>query len=333
MTLRRKLWIGAFAVAAIVATWLVTRGLSPPAPNPPGTFSFGVFGDAPYYAWEDLQYRLVLQDLDAHDLAWVVQLGDIFWRPCTDAQYQRSLAWFNGLRHPVIYTPGDNEWTDCWEGGSGRFAPLERLARLRQLFHADPARSLGQRRLALASQAAEPPFADFVENVRWSHHGLTVATVHLVGSFNGLVPFAGRTADHDREVRHRTDAAASWVRSTFAAAHAGASRAVVIVFHANPGLGSPPGHRFRAAFEPFVTTLEEEIDRFDRPVLLVHGDHHEYLVDHPMHSRATGERLDRVTRLEVPGSPDVGWVRVVVALDQPQPFTFESHIVPRWKFW
>ena len=87
----------------------------PPAPSrdPPGTFSFGVFGDAPYYGWEELQYPIVLKSIDRHDLISPIHVGDIFWRPCSDAMYEKTKAQFNALRHPVIYTPGDNEWFDC----------------------------------------------------------------------------------------------------------------------------------------------------------------------------------------------------------------------------
>ena len=84
-------------------------------------------GDAPFSVLEEFRFRLVLRDLDAHDLTSVISVGDIFWRPCTDEMYQRARDRFNGLRHPVIYTPGDNEWFDCWEPGSGGYQPQERL--------------------------------------------------------------------------------------------------------------------------------------------------------------------------------------------------------------
>ena len=108
--------------------------------------------------WEDLQFRLVLKALGAHELRSVVHVGDIFWRPCTDAYYRRSLEWFNGLPHPVIYTPGDNEWFDCWEPGSGRFAPQDRLDRIRKIFFANPARSLVSARERSSARGAGAHF-------------------------------------------------------------------------------------------------------------------------------------------------------------------------------
>ena len=150
MTRRRAAWIAAAILITVAAVFLFTRTPEEPTPNPPGSFSFAVLGDAPYYPWEDRQFRLVLRSLDAHDLSWVVHVGDIFWRPCTDELYLRQLEWFNGLRHPVVYTPGDNEWTDCWEPGSGGFAPRDRLDRIRQIFFEDPTRSLGRTTLPLS---------------------------------------------------------------------------------------------------------------------------------------------------------------------------------------
>ena len=43
--------------------------------------------------------------------------------------------------------------------------------------------------------------------------------------------------------------------------------------------------------------------------------------------------LANLTRLEVPGSPNVGWVRVTVTPNARDPFAFEPHVIPRWKLW
>jgi hypothetical protein len=247
-------------------------------------------GDAPYNWLEELQFRLVLRDLDAHDLSTIISVGDIFWRPCTDEMYRRSRDWFNGLRHPVIYTPGDNEWFDCWEPGSGGYEPQERLGRLRQIFYSTPAQSLGGKRIPLASQP------EFVENVRWTDHSLVFATVHLIGSGNGRWPFPNRTEDDVAASKTRTEAAGAWLRETFSAAKTADASAVVVAMQGAPFDEEP---KDREPFEPFLTTLREEAERFQRPVLIAHGDHHQFQVD-----RQLG--LANLTRLEVPGSPDVG---------------------------
>ena len=292
-----------------------------------------MLGDAPYYPWEAIKYRLVLQAMDSHELSSVLHIGDIFWRPCTDQMYRRGLGWFNDLRHPVIYTPGDNEWFDCWEPGSGGFAPQGRLDRIRQIFFVDPSRSLGGRRIPLASQSVGGAFPEFVENVRWAHEGILFAMLHLVGSRNAMEPFPARSAADDAASVRRTQAAVAWLRETFDEARATSASAVVLAFHANPGFEQPVTDDYRQAYEPFITALEEAVELFPRPVLMVHGDDHEYIVDHPLARRTSGQQLQNLMRMQVPGSPRVGWVRVVVSPDAEQPFAFEPHIVPRWKYW
>jgi hypothetical protein len=312
--MRRAIGCGVVAVM-LVGAFFLTRGLDPPTPNPPGGFSFAVMGDAPYYWWEELRFRLVLADLDAHDLTAVISLGDIFWRPCSDAMYRRTRDQFNGLRHPVVYTPGDNEWFDCWESGSGGFMPQERLVRLREIFFNPPTQSLGGRRIALASQP------EFVENVHWTDKGVVFATVHLIGSENGMRPFPARTAVDDTAARRRTEAAAAWLREAFGAAKASNASAIVIALHGNPFDEEP---RDREPFQPFLIMLHEAAEQFQRPVLIAHGDHHTFTVDRPL-------GLANLTRLEVPGSPDVGWVRVTVTPGARSPFAFEKHVIR--KYW
>lgn len=310
--------IGCAGVLLLVAlAAFLSRGLAPPTPVPPGSFSFGVLGDAPYNALEEQRFRLVLQDLDAHDLAFVISVGDIFWRPCSDEMYRRARDLFNGLRHPVIYTPGDNEWYDCWEPGSGGYVPQERLAHLRQIFFTTPAQSLGGKKVALTSQP------EFIENVRWIDHDVVFATVHLIGSGNGRWPFPDRTEDDVAASKRRTEFAAAWLREAFAAAKASNAPAVVVAMQGAP---FDEEEKDREPFEPFLTVLREEAERFRRPVLIAHGDHHNYTVDRPL-------GLENLTRLEVPGSPQVGWVRVTVTNGAREPFAFEPHVIPRWKFW
>lgn len=342
MSLPRAPWLAlAAALGALAVFFGATAGPPAPAPNPPGSFAFAAMGDAPYYAWEDLQYRLVLRELDAHELSWVLHVGDILWRPCSDELYRRNLERFEDLRHPVVYTPGDNEWTDCWQRGSGGFAPRDRLERLRDVFFTGPGRRLTRSPdgggLDPVRQGDGDAFPDLVENVRWRHRGIVFATVHLVGSRNGLADFPGRTPADDLDVERRTEGAVAWVREAFREARVTGASAVVLAFHAAPGFNRPADDPHRRAFAPFLEALEEEVERFDAPVLAIHGDDHEYTVDRPLTDRSTGRRLENFLRLQVPGSPDIGWVRVVVhpgADPGPEPtFDFEPRIVPRWKYW
>jgi hypothetical protein len=89
----------------------------------------------------------------------------------------------------------------------------------------------------------------------------------------------------------------------------------------------------RKPFEPLLTALEDEAERFARPALIAHGDDHTYTIDHPVMRAVTKRRLENVTRLEVPGSPQVGWVRVIETPGANNPFAFAPLLIPRWKYW
>lgn len=330
--MRTKQALALLILVAVLAALLSSSSAPPPpAPNPPGTFAFGTLGDAPYDPLESARYPVMLRDIDAHDLAFAIHIGDIFWRPCSEEMYERSLRWFNGLAHPLIFVPGDNEWADCWTRQEGGFDPRDRLAVLRKIMYPRPGSSLGASTLLLETQSTSPEFREFVEHARWSSHGLVFATLHVVGSGNFTEPFPKRTAADDEEARRRLEASLAWLRDTFTRARSASANAVVVAFHADPGFDWTADER--RPYQPLLDAFEDEAVAFGKPVLLIHGDSHHYITDTPLQARSTGQPISNVTRLEVPGSPEVGWVRVVVTPGQTPSFAFEPRIVPAWKYW
>lgn len=204
--MRRPILI--WSAAAIVAC--DTPQVQPPPPIPPvppNSFAFGVFGDGPYQQGEQARYYRVLDEVSRADVKWLIHVGDFEWFPCSDSMYLARLAEFNSVSHPVIYIPGDNEWTDCHTRKEGGYDPLGRLANIRRIFFATRGQSLGRERMRVESQSAEAGFGEFVENVRWTRGGIVFATLHVVGSSNGLENFAGRTAASDAEADRRIQAA------------------------------------------------------------------------------------------------------------------------------
>jgi calcineurin-like phosphoesterase family protein len=318
-------------VALVGAFVFATAGPPPVTPNPPGTFAFGALGDAPYDIYESARYPLMLEDLDRHDLAFSIHIGDIFWRPCSEQRYQRSFEWFNKLRQPLIYVPGDNEWADCWTRQEGGFDPRDRLALLRRVLYPRPGFALGRSEFPLETQSSDPAYAEFVEHARWSHEGIVFGTIHVVGSNNFTLPFPKRTSADDEEARRRLTASLAWLREIFARAKSESADAVVVGFHADPGFDGTAEDQ--APFKPLLDAFEDEAVAFGKPVLLIHGDSHQFIHDQPLKARATGRALPNILRLEVPGSPAVGWVRVTVTPGRTPSFTFEQRIVPFWKFW
>jgi hypothetical protein len=262
----------------------------PPPPPPPGdAFSFGLIGDTGYTSSSVTKFLHVRDAMNAASLEFVGHIGDIKSGsdPCPDSVYSTNLDRFNGFTHPLVYTPGDNEWRDCSN-------KVDRLNHLRGVFFSDD-RSLGDPSLTLVRQSA-----DFPENALWHEGPITFVTLHNVGSDNN----AGQSS----EFGPRNAANIAWLRHAFAVAAAQNSAAVVILSHANPGF--PPDATSRATkpgFESYLEALRSEVQAWGKPVIYVHGDTHIFRVDHPT---VLGTTLPNFTRVEVFGPSDEHWVRV-----------------------
>ena len=292
------------------------------------TFSFALIGDMPYYPQDMGKFERMMDDINEQDdIHWVLHVGDIKTgdSPCSDAYLASRLQLFEQFRHPFIMVPGDNEWTDCHREGAGQYKPLERLAKLRSLFYANPGTSLGQKTLRVETQAADPAYAEFPEHVRWVEQGVVFAGLHIVGSQNGLLPFAGRTEEDDHETARRMAAAIAWMQAAFAEAHRIDSPGIFIMIHANPQFSAGPASD---AFRAFLDALEEESIKFEKPVLLAHGDSHYFRIDKPLINAASKQRIANFTRVEVFGAGDVHWLRITVNPADKNVFGIRQEIMP-----
>jgi hypothetical protein len=298
----------------------------------PAEFTFGLFGDLGYSAAEEPLLDNVLSDLNHRHLAFLVHVGDL-GRPrsgsCSDALWARRFVQFSASANPLIYTPGDNDWTDCHahEGVTGG-DPLERLSALRAKFFAAE-QSFGQRTIALTRQSsADAGFAKYRENVRWEFGGITFLTLHVVGSNNGR----GRTAEGDAEFAERNSADLVWLAAGFEHARVRGSRAIMIAQQANifPAFSPFPGNPRQepSGYAELREALGKEAAAFGKPVVLVHGDSHYFRIDKPFMRRPPQiPTVENFTRVEGFGSPYHHWLEVSVAGDDPNVFTFHQRIV------
>ena len=176
-------------------------------------FTFAIIGDAPYSEAEVRVVDEVLRDIAQNHAMFVIHNGDIKsgGESCSDALIKARLSLLNASAVPLVYTVGDNEWTDCHRRSNGSYVPLERLAFLRQQAFSGN-QSLGQTRLALTRQAAYP------ENQRWESGPVMFVTVNIPGSNNNLIPPYTPGGGIVSDFQPRMVANSQWLREAVKAA-------------------------------------------------------------------------------------------------------------------
>jgi hypothetical protein len=307
------------------------------------TFSFGLWGDMPYHkAGDEPKIPALLKSINQSDIAFSIYDGDIKdgSSQCTDDIYSAALTMFSQLHKPVVYAPGDNEWTDCHRLNNGSYDALERLAYLRKTMF-PTASSLGKRQMPLIHQG--PPGEKFVENARFSHHDIVFVTLNMPGSNNNKIlnekdctNKSARTASQceaaNAEYLERDGANVRWMQQAFTAAKTSKARGLVMVFQGDPGFDLPETEDADESLEPrysgyrhFINSVVAETEQFAGQVLLVHGDTHFFKVDKPLYSPT--KLLPNLTRLQTFGSPLIHWVRVTVDGKNDNVFAIEPVIV------
>jgi hypothetical protein len=294
-------------------------------------FSFIALGDNPYGdpAVVNPIYEVLIDTINARNPDFVVHIGDFKSgsTPCDDAMFSQQLAYMNSFATATIYTPGDNEWTDCHREKAGKFDPLERLATLRAQFFADPTKSLGMEPMTVESQAVvmADSYATFVENRRFMQDAVMIMTAHVVGSNNN---FEIRDPAAATEFFARDAANVAWLENTFDAAIAGNAKAIIVAFQADMfefDFNTAGDETFlrHSGFGNFAAALVAKATEFGKPVLIVYGDSHKFQVSRPFPTTA-----GNIMAVEVFGETDMNAVEVTVNPDDPAVFSFTPVINP-----
>ena len=324
----------------LLAGALIALGLSGAQAQ---SFSFGVWGDMPYQReGDEPKMPALLQSINRSDIAFSFYDGDIKdgASPCTDDIYTAALTMFAQLKKPVVYVPGDNEWTDCHRLNNGGYDGLERLAYLRRTMFPTPL-SLGQRKLPLTHQGQ--PGEKFYENTRFSYRRIVFVGLNMPGSNNNKVMDeqdctfrSARTAlqceASNAEYLERDSANIAWMQQAFAQAKSQKSLGVVLVVQADPGFDLPETPGKDESKEPrvsgyaqFMGKLVEQTEQFQGQVLFVHGETHFFKFDKPLYNPT--KLLPNFTRLQTFGSPLIHWARVKVDPATAHVFTVNPVIV------
>jgi hypothetical protein len=278
-------------------------------------FEFIAFGDMPYRIPNDYpRFENLIKQINSEKPAFSVHVGDFKSgsTPCSDEYFKRIYNYFGTFTNPLIYTPGDNEWTDCNRKAAGEYNPLERLAFLRKMFFSTN-ESFGHKKLDLNSQAENAQFSSYVENVAWEYGGIQFATIHLVGTNNNL-----KENGDNSEFIEREKANLAWLEDIYT--KAADKKGLVMFTQADMfymGTGS-------SGFEKIRLKLAELSKKYAKPVLLVNGDSHRFIVDKPLLNEDKRSTILNFTRLQVFGDADMASVKVIINPKLKELFTFQE---------
>ena len=329
---------------AMLASVSVTATLAQDAGVKPATgYSFALWGDMPYAKADDQpKIPSLIEDMNAADIAFSIYDGDIKdgSSRCTDDIYTDAAAMFDSFEKPVVYVPGDNEWTDCHRTNNGGYDNLERLDHLRKVMFASP-ETFGKQKMVPEHQGK--PGKVYSENVRFSKGGALFVGLNIPGSNNNKVDDEKsctkksardqKQCDADNaEYEARDKANLDWLAGSFDKAKAEDAKGLMIVIQGDPGFDIPETEdtdesreKGRDGYAPFLDALIKQTEAFDGQVVLVHGDTHFFKIDKPLIDAT--HMLANFTRVETFGSPNVHWIKVDVDPTSRDVFTFHPMIV------
>jgi hypothetical protein len=333
----RKLSVGAAAVvlAAVAAAAALAGNGTPINTGSANELTVAAYGDTPYSPELRADQPRLIDSINSDPkVDLVLHVGDTHSGSmlCDPTFNDLTFGWFDSFKDPLVYTPGDNEWTDCHRTAEGNHDPLAELAAVREQFFPTHGLSLGGRKKQLLYQSDAIP-----ENVLWEQSKVVFADISLPGSNNDLVAWsapyntAAYKAAQAQEVNSRTTADLAWLDEAFAQASADGAEGVVIFEQADmwdgpasgltgytqpiPAAGSLP-----ATSDSVIGKLTKTAQAFGKPVLLIEGDSHNWKVDNPIPA------APNITRVVVQGgaSNPIAWLRLTIAPSGSQLFTLEN---------
>jgi len=221
---------------------------------------------------DGILYRLI----NAEKPSVVMHLGDLKsgGDSCTNellSEHKALLAQVQPGR--IIYTPGDNDWTDC-----DRFLlfhsfdELERLEYLTKLMFKTPA-LLSEN---LTSITAQP---EQIENKLWINERLAISTLHIVGTSNGRLNISKSNRQLAiKKVDERDDKNLIWLKQI--EDNAKSFDALIIGFQADIYQQSvldsdacgDSSLKTCDAFSIYRQAFKDLAKRINKPVLISHGD-------------------------------------------------------------
>lgn len=310
-------------------------------------FALALVGDGPYGVDQEIKWDKLIADINADDsVKFTIHIGDIKagGERCDDSLLISRFNQLQQLDGPLVYTPGDNEWTDCHRTNNGSYLPTERLAFIRNIFFPYPGRTTGGKAMRVETEASLPGFEQFVENTLFKKGDVVFATIHVVGSNNNLKPWnqlpeGDHPAERMAEYNNREQANLAWLKRVFEVANNSRARGIMISMQADPNFDiDPEDTNNRSGFNAILDTLAEKTLAYGRPVLLAHGDSHIYRADKPRlvpyyqvdggtSPEADIVKVPNLTRVESFGDHDNHWVKIIVDSSSKEVFSIVPQVV------
>ena len=310
--------------------------------------TYAVIGDTPYGLPQLENFPNDVAEINADpQVRLVMHLGDIKngSSECSTPYFEQVRADFNQFEDPLVYTPGDNEWTDCHRANNGAYWPAgpvlngdsrpARLDEIHRIFFDHPGWTLGQH-----PQRVETQGGRYVENVLWDQGRVEFGNLNVPGSNNDWAPWFGRpqTSSQIDEVSGRTKADLLWLDRIFDRARDEHARAVAIGIQADMWDPAIEGDSTQSDhFQPIVQALAREALRFRGPVLLMNGDSHAFIDDHPLADPSRpqnksiygiGQDVPNLRRITVNGSttPCHEWLKLTIDPQSPEVFSYQRQL-------
>ena len=242
--------------------------------------TFSVMGDTPYSASDARKLHHQLANLNPSS-AFAVHLGDIKTgiMPCSDSRYQQVANILRQSPKRLFIIPGDNDWNDCSD-------PQEAWGLwTRHFLHFD---NQWTNSLSVMRDARHP------ENFAFMSKGVLFVGINLVGG-KVIDPIEWAIQDRDN---------IQWIESQMRD-HTRSIFRLVIFGHALPSRN----HR------TFFFMLNGMAQSFEKPILYIHGDGHNWVHDYPFTAK-------NILRVQVENGGRANPVTVTVTNDPDEPFVF-----------
>lgn len=266
-------------------------------------FSFVAIGDVPYTKKDKNRFPKLIDTINNLKPSLLIHVGDLKQgsQACGKPVFEKVRTELNRFKGPVVYTPGDNDWVDCGKKNHDHNTQAKVLAIIRKLFFSKKKpRTLGAKSQNVLGQAKEDDrFEPFVENLAFVIKGVLFLPLHVVGNETELKKNSKTQPEHDARMR----ANLAWLKEGVAYANKKSCRAIVIVTHAN--LRYYKKSSKRKGFADIHRAIGQAALNFKNPILLIQGDKHEFIIDHPpLHPRFK-HGAPNVMRLQVMGGKKV----------------------------